>query len=82
MKGEVDLLLHVIHGEKPGHESSLFFGIHAHDITLCRVAGHLGYCPGENPWMITMEGFLASLFQVYLYHCTLLSVFLCLDLLL
>lgn len=27
MKGEVDLLLHVIHGEKPGHESSLFFGI-------------------------------------------------------
>ena len=27
MKGEVDLLLHVIHGEKLGHESSLFFGI-------------------------------------------------------
>ena len=27
MKGEVDLLLHVIHGEKPGHESSLFFGM-------------------------------------------------------
>ena len=27
MKGEIDLLLHVIHGEKPGHESSLVFGI-------------------------------------------------------
>ena len=57
MKGEVDLLLHVIHGEKPSHESSLFFGIlqeriHAEPYqvvllnTLLFSVWHIGYILG------------------------------------
>ena len=80
MKGEVDLLLHVIHGEKPAldlvvvqylladslhllgqqfrfevfrlsfdlrHESSLFFGIYAHDINLILILVVLALPPGS-----------------------------------